>query len=111
MVASGLPQSRDIGVLLNPALSEYLLAPVNVYDLRADAVALPFAPTEGGAAYVELVANERIVDQEQVLVIAREAQGFADYGVVVAAGLVDEGFSVVATPEFSGLNVTLLQRG
>ena len=111
LVASGLPQSRDVGVLLNPATSEYLLSPVTVYGLRADAAPLPFEPGNGGAAYIELVVNEQIQGQDQVVVISRIAQGFADYGVVVAAGLADEGFSVVARPNFEGLNVTLLQRG
>ena len=111
LVASGLPESRDIGVLLNPALSEYLLSPVTVYGLRPEAAALTFEPGVGGAAYVELVVNERIDEQRQVVVISRVAQGFADYGVVVAAGLADEGFSVVARPNFTGLNVTMLQRG
>ena len=98
-------------MLLNPAFSDYLLAPVNAYGLQPEAVALPYEPGNGGASYIELVVNEHIDEQEQVIVIARTAQGFADYGVVVAAGLADEGFSTVSRPEFEGLNVTLLQRG
>lgn len=110
LVAAGLPQSRDVGFLLDPATSDYLLAPVNVYGLRPEAAPLPYEPGSGGAAYVDLVVSRDVESQEQVIVISREDQGFADYGVVVAAALADEGFAVVAQPDFRGLNVTLMQR-
>lgn len=110
LVASGLPQSRDVGVLLNPAMTEYLLSPVRAYGLQSDAIALPFDPSGAAASYLELGVIDKVQGREQVVVISREAQGFADYGVVVAAGLAADGFSIAATPDFAGLKVTLLER-
>jgi hypothetical protein len=111
LVSSGLPQSRDVGLLLNPAFAEYLLSPVRAYGLQPEARPLPFEPSNDAAAYIDLAVNRQILDFEQVVVISRVDQGFADYGLVIAAGLANDGFMVVARPTFSGLEVTLLQRG